>query len=503
VKRYRTGDVVWAPAGAGQVVAYARDSGCVRVLRSATVALLSGAGELKTLDEHAVALARPGGPNGATVRRELEALAADGFLVTIPTASAEAESVELRTIAFPTRDRPDRLARTVAGYVENAERAGRALDVVVADDSPVARTRSAYLAAIRGLSADRDVSVRYAGAGEKRACAADGPVALVSHGGPLEVIAYEDRSDALRSAPELQADVIALHEQWLGRPALGCLGHDSETADATAATLRRLRQRGGTVSVTLTGIVGDCAWDAADFLLFLPGSPGVARTREMLQAARVPTLTDRVDPMFGWCIGLDNRTLLPPFTPSGRAEDVAFGVLLSECFADRYAMHMPWVLLHEPVGPRSFALEPAFTVGFNGWLPSLLSSIDPGPGPPGERLAAVGRFVAALGGTPPAAFDDFVRMHLLDSVTIRAAALEARMPDAPKEWRRDAYRELERMRQAAVAPSEALFAGQGDRAAVQRGLRAFGEMLTAWPALWEAARTLREAGKRLSLEVEG
>lgn len=463
------------------------------------------------------------------------------------------------TLVVPTCGRVTTLERTLRSYLGNAADAGRRLTVVVADDASDAPIRAACQRMLRGLTRTYGVETFYAGPDDKHAFAmhlaaeadvepqvamfaclghrtgglitaganrnvlllhsagdplltsdddvvcrpAPAPgskgaaLAVTSMGGPLRVTTHTDRRSALAAIPEQAGvDFLALHERWLGRRPLACVDVETRYDDASAATLRRLRDRPGRIAATLAGSVGDCGWDSPDFLLFANAKAGTARSREMVQVAPVTTLTDRADPMFGWCVALDAREMLPPFTPMGRAEDVAFGVLLSSCFADHYAMHLPWAVLHAPTELKSFTAEPAFAVGFNGWLPSVLSELAPSAGTPADRLAELGRRLKDLGHLRTGAFDDFVRLHLLRSLEARAEALEAGIATAPTAWRKDAAAELTRMRESALASVERLYCQPGGRAALQTQLVAHGALLDAWAALWAGTRALRERGVR-------
>lgn len=559
--RYRVADVSRAPAGGGLAVLYSRDVGTARLVRSEVAGLLDGVSEFRTLDDHARALAGDRIGRQATVRRELERLAREGFLVTPPEPPSGTASVlpPISTLVVPTCGRVATLERTLKSYLVNAAEAGRRIAVAVANDSPQAACHVACTDMLRGLARQFGTDIAYAAPADTRAFAtklaaeacvdpgvaafaclgsptsglitaganrntlllhascepllstdddivcrpapardADGSALYVtSMGGPLRVEAHTDRQSALAAMPE-QADVdfLALHERWLGRPALSCVDINTRYDDATPATLRQLQCCPGRIALTLSGSVGDCGWDSPDFLLFAHHEAGTARGREMVQVAPATTLTDRADPMFGWCFGLDARQMLPPFTPIGRAEDVGFGVLLSTCFADHYAIHLPWALLHAPPETRSFTTEPAFAVGFNGWLPSVLSDLAPTTGAPADRLAELGRLLQELGRLSEPAFDDFVRQHLLRSLGARAEALDARMTSGPTAWRKDAAAELARMRESALGPVERLYCQPGGREALQRHLVAYGALLGAWPALWAAARALQERGVR-------
>jgi hypothetical protein len=557
--RYRAGDVAVAPAGGGTAVLYSRDTGTSRLVRSEVGALLDAVGTFRTLEDHVREVAGGRAAREAPVRRELERLAAAGFLVTPPAGQSATPDMSLRVpmLAVPTCDRVPTLAHTLNGFLENVSRSGREVEVVVADDSASEASRAACVDMLRGLRRAHGVQIAYAGLEEKKAyvtalaaaagvdraaasfaclgdptsalitaganrnvlllhaagdpllcvdddiacrpapaLGADEALAVTSEGGPLRVEVYEDRQSALAALPERHTDLLALHERWLGRPPLTVVADDTDYRGATAPTLRRLRSRPGRIAVTLNGIVGDCGWDSPDFLLFLDGGQGRARSREMVQVAPRVTLTDQADPIFGWSLGLDARQMLPPFTPIGRAEDVGFGVLLTTCFPGHYAAHLPWALLHAPPEPKAFTSEPAFGVGFNGWLPSVLAELAPHGGPAPDRLAELGRQVQELGRLSDGDFDDFVHLHLLDNFAARTELLEARMATASPAWRKDASAEVARMRDSALAPLEQLYCLPGGRHALQRQLLAYGALLATWPALWSAALTLRANAQR-------
>lgn len=560
MSRLRAGDVTTVAVGSGRFVIYSRESGAIRLVSPAIAATLVAADHFKRLEEHAAAIAPTLGAHPDVVRRELELLVEQGFLTAAPRPSSrETDVAPIRALAIPTCDRPGRLMRTLVSYHDNGAAHGRTLEVLVADDTAGSSGQHALVSRLQGLRAP----VRYAGRAEKArwarllaesagvqtevaefaccgdlsahdtlvganrncilldsvgelcamadddvACrvarpvgALDRPVRLSSAGAPLDVAFFSDPDVARDATVQTDEDVLALHEEWLGRPVLGCLTELVDADDATPSTLRQLARGDAHIAASLIGIVGDCAWDDAAFGLFVRGGEGRARSREAVQAVARPTLTDRGDPLFGWCLGLDARTLLPPFAPLGRAEDVTFGVLLSRCFPDRYVAHIPRVLSHEPDGVRGFSSESPFAVGFNGWLPSVLTSLPVTGGPPERSLAELGAQLRDLGHASPAGFTDFARRHLLESLATRTELLEEGMPNASAAWRRDATDEIRRMRDAAVVPDAQLFTQAGGREGLQSRLVRFGDVLDAWPLLWSAAGDLRARGQRMGRTV--
>ncbi len=461
-------------------------------------------------------------------------------------------------LAFPTCDRVTTVHATITSYLANAAEAGRRVPVLVSDDSPDPAVRSAcrdmlgglarrfgspigYLgpeereclaAAVAELSGvplgvarfaclgDRSTGLTTIGAnrnsilwhtaGEQVVMADDDVVCRIaaapgcraapvvsSSGGQLDQREYPDRDTALADWPAVQESLLDLHERWLGRVPLASLDVDADFDGASPTTVRRLTARPGRVAVTLTGIVGDCAWDNVDSHL-ADGEP-LPRSREWSQVALRPTLTDRPTPLFGWCIGLDNRQLLPPFTPIGRAEEVAFGNLLARCFADHYLTYLPWALLHAPPEERAFSTEPNFAIGFNGWIPSILGNIDTAfARDPAVRLGIIGAALVELSKLSDDEFADFVRMHLLQSL----GPLVARMEEHSAGPHRDEVRSaISRFVDAGSGALDRLYPMAGGAKALRPLLALFGETLQAWPAMVEAAGALRREGRSFARQI--
>jgi hypothetical protein len=494
----------------------------------------------------------------------------------------DADGARIAVVAVPTSDRLDLLRRNLAGFIQSCRRFERDVEFVVTDDSASPKTRAACRRMLGVLSAERGVRIAYAGLEEKLAFAAKiaevGPlppevihfacvgdnryglttvganrnalllhaigdlvfsvdddvvchlapspgkvdgVSFSSQGSPMEVWFYPNREKVLRSVDFVERDILALHEQWLGRAPRACLngrpGPELRLDEADPALLRRLRAGTGKIVVTLNGTIGDCAWDNPDHYLFQRAETfgrltrsedayRVARSsREIVQAANRVTITNRADALFATCIALDDRDLLPPFTPVGRAEDVAFGTLLSRCFGQAYAAHIPWVLLHAPAGSRSFADDHMFSVGFNAWIPSCISRFDPGfARTPTERLSRLGTHLEEIGGLPPTIFAELARLQMWESMSALITGLEERIhvgPPPPAYWLEDARAFVERARLSVLTPVDELYALPGGRKTMQALLVQFGTMLTHWPTIIEAARGLRASGVRLAQPV--
>jgi hypothetical protein len=344
-------------------------------------------------------------------------------------------------------------------------------------------------------------------------------VELDSGGNPLQLWFFPDRDEALAAVRYVQEDVLGWHGRYLGAapaPVLAGAGPAS-AARSDPALLGHVRDAVGHIRVTANGVVGDCGWDNPDFCLFqdgttfarLAGSPGGFRvnrtTREMIQAVPRTTITGRADPKFAMCIGLDNTDLLPPFPPAGRAEEVAFGAILTACFSPVYAAHLPLVLRHDPAAGKRFSAAGMFSIGLGSWLPSCISRFDPGlAASPTVRLSRLGNFLTDLGRLPEGAFDEFARLTVWDSMSGMIGSLEARLDDPeppPDYWAWEARQFMVRARRSALAPADEWYAAIGGRAILQRRLEQLGQLLIWWPAMIQAARDLRAAGDELALAL--
>jgi hypothetical protein len=338
-----------------------------------------------------------------------------------------------------------------------------------------------------------------------------------SLGGPKEYWFFPDREAALGAVEYTERDILALHEQWLGRePLLRLLGNDPDGRvsldEAEPQFLRKLKRRSGKVALTLNGTVGDCGWDNPYFHLFQHGSTyerltrtehayrSARASRELIQAANQTTITERAEPMLAMCMGLDNRDLLPPFPPVGRGEDVAFGAILSECFDKDYTAHLPWIVLHDPLQRRSFPTRRhVFVVAPNAYLPACVKMFAPGLArTPAERLGKLGQFLEELGRLPKAPFEEFVRWRVRNSMSDFVSWLDERLQNskerAPEFWARDARQAIEQARRSAVAPVDELYELEGGREAFQLLMSRLGQVLSRWPQIVATAGRLRTEG---------
>lgn len=490
----------------------------------------------------------------------------------------------IASVGFPTCDRVQALQRGMTSYIENCRRFERTNDFVVVDDSASPDTRDACRQMLRTLKSQHGVNIFYAGLDEKVAfakkltevgnlpadvvhfaCVGDKQygvttvganrnalllhtvgdqifsadddtvcriavppgqkdgVAFSSEEDLLEPWFYPDRGIALRSVHCVEQDILALHEQWLGKEPLSALAAWDQNCEVSCVRagsrwLRLLETRSGRIVLTSNGTVGDCAWDNPHYYLFQRGDTfrrltssvreyqSARASREVAQSVSQITITERANPVFAMCMGLDNRDLLPPFTPIGRGEEVVFGAVASKCLGEVYASHLPWVLPHIPPQQRSFPVQHMFAVGPRTLLWACINSFNPmATKPPAEQLRKLGQHLEEVGCLSETTFEEILRSSIWRSMSSLILELEERLQNGyespPAFWMRDARSFIELARQSALTPVDQLYELEGGRGAAQLLIFRFGQVLAWWPQIVETARHLRAEGYRSAQPV--
>ena len=346
-------------------------------------------------------------------------------------------------------------------------------------------------------------------------------LALSSGGWPAESWFYPDRASALESVYFIEQDMFAQHEQWLGQdPRVGAASYSRDDLlsfeRAAPPFLHRLATQPSTIAMTTHGLIGDGRWPSTEFLLFQAGESfkrlisseqayrSAHMSLEVAQAVNQLTITEKSDSVIGGCIGgLDNRELLPPFTPVGGCEDMAFSVMLTKCFPNVYAVHLPWILIHASLGPRACS-EPTFDMQFHEWIPACIGLFNPGfTSTPTDCLSKLGQFLDEIGRLPAAALASFTREKVWQSWGLKVAHMERQLrrdqESLPAFWRRDVQAYCERVRERLMQPVEQFLCGGPE--IIQRSLVQFAQILKWWPLMVETARRLRAEGYRLAQPI--
>lgn len=491
---------------------------------------------------------------------------------------ANAGALTIASIGVVTANRPEALLRALESYAENARRHGHAPDLVVVDDSRAPAMRAANRGALAALSRARGAPIRYAGTEEKEAflralgafdvppdvarfallpdvtgtttvganrnallldavgdlvfsadddtlCRlaappgsdpAPDPGSLAGRD-PCDYWFFRDHAAALRAVSLVDRDLLAAHEELLGR--------DAQSVGAG--------EPAGPVLITLGGIVGDCGWGApfgwwlgpmgylamrgaslARLFAEASVSGDPCTSRAILRVARRPSLADETMSMTT-TVGLDARGLLPPFCPFGRGEDNIFGASIAACVPGARFGHVPWAVVHAPAEERRFwpgeLARTASGVDASRVLIELIRAWDPGDiTSPEGRIRALGQHLAEVGAWRGADFDHLVRARLAASNRALVGWLEEGLatPGAPAWWVDETRRFLTALGRAEARDDHAVpldLRGSGGvdegRARTQGFVRRMGELYVHWPAMVAGARALRAQGHRPGIAV--
>jgi hypothetical protein len=318
------------------------------------------------------------------------------------------------------------------------------------------------------------------------------------------------------------ADPLRLHSPVLGASTVALLQRHRgalDLAQTSGLMLRRALASASRIAVTHLGIVGDTGMGSHAHYLMLAG-PTRARllaseqtyqraftTRQALRQPRKLTLGTGEHCM-GVGLALDARQLLPPFMPSGRNEDGVFGALLDRCFAHSFIAYLPHAFAHLPHDRKSsldIAMEGLRRIDKNDLLRRLmaLSAVGARHDDPADDLCAMGDHLRSLGTTPLPQLQETMRVAVLRTRAGDLAGLRhclASQGPGPEFWARDVERMIMALDEATFDPQQAepadLVQAVGDQAgeAFRRDLRRFGDLLCAWPALFDAARELNAMG---------
>jgi hypothetical protein len=210
-------------------------------------------------------------------------------------------------------------------------------------------------------------------------------------------------------------NLLELHEKALRIDASNfTLDHAAATiSNSTPIDLwRRLGVGRTRVIASQMGLIGDCGIE--DPMIFYLQEPegwlnltrneatyrfGI-RSRLGLSGSNKFIITPRIHSQAG-CLGLDNRTGLPPFFPVMRGEDVVLGLLLRLCEPDGLFGLIPRAILHHPETAREFHPDAALNRAGRFSLTETINLLITGAGGVWgntcmERLASLGRSLAEM-----------------------------------------------------------------------------------------------------------
>ena len=329
---------------------------------------------------------------------------------------------------------------------------------------------------------------------------------------------YKRRPDVCSSLVRADVDLLSAHDAVLGHSLKSLASKRGFVIDRRYACGRVRQAAEGTqpavLRMTLTGIAGDAGVNYPDRMLFSGGSwkTVLAANRRTFRTAfnfrEVCKLGNRYIVMheiacMAACLGLSNRSMLPPFIPTGRNEDGLFGATLSAIDRAFLSSHVPFAVIHASNRPPRYsgarfpsACETRSADLLISLIASWTSHVSGTRCRP--RLNWLGQRLRDLGALRNADFINLTSLATLKTREKELALIDSRLAsrgDFPDYWLRD-LRTYGSMlarnvyKRSFLVPLE-FRKGRNVRAAyddLQQFVRSAGELYTEWPALWSNAR---------------
>jgi hypothetical protein len=399
---------------------------------------------------------------------------------------------------------PDERLRRTDGASKNALMLDAASEryVQVDDDTECRVTDAAQRAGVRFYFGDRPVDGRY----------------------------FRSRTEALAGVEWTDGDFLGCHEAALGRT-IGELVRESQPQAVEMdgpltqlfESLRGVDQP--VIRVTFAGLVGDAASDSPIHCLLETGKgrehltassagyDGLKCTREVVRVAAMLTVT-KPGMAMAFAMGCDASDMLPPFFPLGRCYEHVFSVMLARCFPSAFVAQLPHAIAHLPPERAPYAADLLQRDAVRLRLPDLAAILLLNMPPvsyrsPGAALRHMGETLQECASLSWRDFEHVVCISVAHERMARLNALHevlAAYRGMPHWWADDvraAIGAIERSLSHLTCPAlddYPQFGGQDSdaRRGLQDVIRTFGEVLSCWPALWDAAAMLKREDDSLS-----
>jgi hypothetical protein len=494
----------------------------------------------------------------------------------------------ISSVGIVTCNRQESLRRCLTSYIENVKTFERTVEFVVVDDSQSTTSRRQTRQMLSLLKDQYHVNISYSGAEEKLLFAnelsrcgdippdvanfalfdveqcgfsagANRNTLLLHTGGDLTLsvdddtlcqvgatdqttngVAFDSRLEptdkwffptreaALNSVVKVGNDILAVHEELLGKSPGSIISQSAGTPDLSAidsSFLHGFRSTQSRVLATMMGVVGDSGISFPNRLLWLKGQPrdqllqspsaytSACTSRETLRVVKRATVSNSVFCMTT-VIGLDNRTPLPPFMPVQRSQDGLFGACLRRCYDYGYFGYVPWVIAHEPPDKRSHGPDEVWAntgLRLCHLVGLLVLSFGTPHNDSRNRISNLGSYLVDFGSMDLPEFVEIIRIQYWRNISERIDMLDRLLNSygsSPRYWAEDVHKYMDALRQSASSqegfiPTDILSGRTPEEALrlTQRLVLRFGQLLYWWPRLVEAAQALRSQNRRPATPV--
>jgi hypothetical protein len=386
----------------------------------------------------------------------------------------------------------------------------------------IGASRNLLLLATAGeffLSIDDDTVCEFACAPDFRPKLASDTRQISTDDDPAEVWSYPDRESLMSDVELFQIDFVRSHEELIDWPATDSRESDQTSRGGSDQNPSQLQPRSCQVMTTANGVFGDCAWGSPSRYLFVSDSSFDRLTRsqrsystgltsrEMLRVSTSPTITRGADHWMSTAFAANNRSLLPPFMPVGRGEDVVFARLLKKIEPRAYFGHVPWAILHAPLESRRFwpgeVLRSAATTDLREMFCALIGGIvDSQNKGAASAIRNLGQALVEIANQPADDFRFLLWQYSRSAVKASMTLLEKRakrFKGLGTPWEDDIRKYIDLVaaswtEPSAAIPAELLATGSITDATElsQKLVRLYGRFLSIWPDMVDIARDRKE-----------
>ncbi len=334
---------------------------------------------------------------------------------------------------------------------------------------------------------------------------------------------FESR-DEIEALEYEEEDIIGQHEGMLcTTPEDLARTSGSEGFNSVSPGFLRRLQSGYALVVSQLGLVGDVALNSP-LTYFLDGPETLGRltaseelyskatrNRLALRSPKRRSISERMGCM-SYCMGVDNRDILPPFCPVQRAQEFVWSSLIDACIPGALFAILPRAVLHSPLDAREFPADAAVQHSAHFNCGELLAFLIMNEKPQGhsreQRMTSLARRLEEISELPER---DFVA-HLWGIIRpvlawwIRGldAALDQSwltLPIARLDIARIRQKCLDTLNQENGFQPYDLAGGVDTLARFQCLLHEFATLLSNWPTIVSGVELLASRGSHLAPEI--
>lgn len=480
------------------------------------------------------------------------------------TPNHERETTSIGSVAIPTYGRPSHLANCVGTFLNNAHAHGHDVTVVVADGSSSPTDRAQNILKLRELSKKAEIrycgpeqrkafwkALRAQGvglaaiwaaaremplpcnfgaarntlmldhAGEAFLSVDDDTVArtavhpsrkdgirLVGGGRCFDYWFFRGRSDAVQWAQWVTLDIVGEHAALLGRSVRSLLAPAAQPV-YPERMCGHFAEPGWDPRLvgTMAGKVGDSGRRDPHWDIWIGNWAQDRDALGRLDLAELPesTAIGHDVPCMTTVAGIDFRSILPPFFPWYRGEDELFGALISRVMPDACWGIVPHGILHDR--PLRGRWAPVQLLGPCEVVRALILGLPSRRDgrSDAEAIQEAGADLRILVEGDPRRLRQ-IALERVGTLVAHGSAILRRAREGAQcrsqhvvltaAWEKL----LLEFRRMCDPDSEIQLPGASWSGFV-RQLAAYGQLLQAWPAIYQAVRELRSAGIRPSVDV--